>query len=41
MKNISKLEIELILLIERYKKYNINGDIVIDLELILSKINED
>tara|TARA_R110001632_G_scaffold2415_1_gene10806 strand:+ start:409 stop:537 length:129 start_codon:yes stop_codon:yes gene_type:complete len=41
MKNISNLEIQIILLIQRYEKLNINQDIVIDLKSILLKTNED
>tara|TARA_R110000851_G_C13072996_1_gene565027 strand:- start:1359 stop:1481 length:123 start_codon:yes stop_codon:yes gene_type:complete len=38
MRQVSKLEVEIILLVEKYQKLNINKDIVIDLELILEKI---
>tara|TARA_R110002126_G_scaffold156849_1_gene304293 strand:+ start:171 stop:305 length:135 start_codon:yes stop_codon:yes gene_type:complete len=38
---VSRIEISLILLIEKYKKCNINEDMVNDLQLILKKINED
>ena len=41
MKNISNLEVQIILLIQRYEKLNINQDIVIDLKSILLKTNED
>ena len=41
MKNISNLEVQIILLIEKYEKLNINQDIVIDLKSILLKTKED
>ena len=37
---ISRVQVEIVLLIEKYKKCNINEDVVIDLELILSKIKD-
>ena len=41
MKNISNLEVQIILLIEKYEKLNINQNIIIDLRSILLKTNED
>tara|TARA_R110001632_G_scaffold1663_1_gene7267 strand:+ start:1454 stop:1582 length:129 start_codon:yes stop_codon:yes gene_type:complete len=41
MKNISNLEVQIILLIEKYEKLNINQNIIIDLKSILLKTNED
>ena len=41
MKQITSLEIEIILLIEKYESIRINQDIVIDLRLILEKIRNE
>tara|TARA_R110001606_G_scaffold2504_5_gene10984 strand:- start:3451 stop:3573 length:123 start_codon:yes stop_codon:yes gene_type:complete len=40
MREISNLEVQIILLIQKYEKLNINQDIVVDLKEILLKIKK-